>query len=127
MHESGLSEAIVAAALKRAGDRPITGLRVRVDGHPVDVGVVRTGFELAAMGTLAEGAWLDLAVSPMSMRCRECGHTGPVNDHLAMVACVACGGLDITVDGSEGVVLEQITFVAAGADAAKHCQTGGLT
>ena len=127
MHESGLSEAIVATALQRTAGRPISSLRVRVDGHPVDVDVVRMGFELAAEGTPAEGAWLDVAVSPMSMRCRECGHAGPVFDHLALVACIACGGLDIEVDGSEGVRLEHITFTAVGADARDHSHMRGLT
>jgi hydrogenase nickel incorporation protein HypA/HybF len=112
MHESGLSEAIVDAAVRRAAGRPISSLRVRVDGHPLDVDVVRTGFEIAALGTPVEGAWLDLFVSPMTVRCQQCHHTGLVVDHLALIACVRCGGLDIEVNGSEGVVLEHITFQA---------------
>jgi len=51
VHESGLSEAIVGAALRRGAGRRVTAVRVRVGGHPVDPEVVTMGFQLAATGT----------------------------------------------------------------------------
>ncbi|MBM0237276.1 hypothetical protein JNW88_09080 [Micromonospora sp. ATA32] len=56
MHETGLSEAIVAAAVRRAAGRRVTGLRVRIGGHPVDPEVVAQGIQLAAAGTIAADA-----------------------------------------------------------------------
>jgi hydrogenase nickel incorporation protein HypA/HybF len=112
MHETGLAEAIVDGALRRADGRRIRGLRVRVGGHPVDPGVIQTGFELAALGTGAEGARLDLVLEPMSVRCADCGHAGPVEDHLSMVACSRCGALDIELTGADEAVLESVTYEA---------------
>jgi hydrogenase nickel incorporation protein HypA/HybF len=109
VHETGLSEAIVAAALRRAAGRRVTGVRVRIGGHLVDPQVVTQGIQLAAAGTAAEDTDVDLVLEPMSMRCHGCGRTGSVDDHVAMVACAHCGGVDIDVIGSEDVVLESIT------------------
>jgi hydrogenase nickel incorporation protein HypA/HybF len=113
MHETGLSEAIVEAAVRRAAGRRVTGLRVRIGGHLVDPDVVTQGILLAATGTAVESAAVDLVLVPMSMRCRMCLQAGAVTDHLAMVACPACGSVDIDVTGDDGVVLESIT-VASG-------------
>lgn len=113
MHELGMCEAIVAATLHRAAGRRVTNLRVRVGGHAVDPDVVTQGIQLAAAGTVAQSADIDLILVPMSMSCGDCGHTGTIANHLAMVACPSCGGLDIQVAGDEDVMLESIT-VAAG-------------
>ncbi|MFE9955141.1 hydrogenase/urease maturation nickel metallochaperone HypA [Micromonospora sp. NPDC005299] len=109
MHETGLSEAIVAAAVRRAAGRRVTGLRVRIGGHPVDPEVVAQGIQLAAAGTIAADAAVDLVLEPMTVTCHDCGRSGPVDDHLAMVACPGCGGVNIDVTGSDDVVLESIT------------------
>ncbi|MBM0237275.1 hypothetical protein JNW88_09075 [Micromonospora sp. ATA32] len=45
----------------------------------------------------------------MTVTCHDCGRSGPVDDHLAMVACPGCGGVNIDVTGSDDVVLESIT------------------
>ena len=116
MHEMGMCEAIVAATLRRAAGRRVTTLRVRVGGHAVDPDVVTQGIQLAAAGTVAENADIDLVLLPMSMVCGNCGHAGAIADHLAMVACPACGGLDIEVAGEEDVVLESITLAASDVD-----------
>jgi len=113
VHELGLCEGIVEAAARRAGDRRVRGLRVRVGGHQVDPGVIRQGVELAAAGTVVEGAALDLVLEPLVAHCRDCGRDEPVNDHAAMAACARCGGVDIELGGSEQVVLESISVAAA--------------
>lgn len=114
MHETGLSEAIVAAAVRRAAGRRVTGLRVRIGGHPVDPAVVTQGIQLAAAGTVAADTAVDLVLEPMTVACHDCGRSGPVEDHLAMVACPRCGGVDIDVTGDDDVVLESITVDSAG-------------
>lgn len=114
MHETGLCEAIVAAALRRAGGRPVAGVRVRVGGHPVDPRVIDQGFRIAAAGTEAAGAEVDVVLEPLSARCRTCGRDSPATDPLALMACTRCGGLDIEAVGEDRVVLESITYEAPG-------------
>lgn len=109
MHETGLSEAIVAAAVRRAAGRRVTGLRVRIGGHTIDRDVVTQGVQVAAVGTVVADAVLDLVLEPMTVQCHGCGRSGRVEDHLAMVACSGCGGVDIEVTGDDDVVLESIT------------------
>jgi hydrogenase nickel incorporation protein HypA/HybF len=115
VHELGMCEGIVEAAVRRANGRQVTSVRVRVGGHPVDAGVVEQGFQLAAFGTVAEGAALDLVMEPMTLRCGGCGHESPVMDHLAMVACPRCNGIDIEVIGDDQVLLESISIAAPAA------------
>jgi len=110
VHESGLSEAIVGAALRRGAGRRVTAVRVRVGGHPVDQEVVTMGFQLAATGTAVEGAELELVLDPMSVRCNGCGHDGVAEDHFAMVACAQCGSVDVELDGNDEAVLESVTL-----------------
>ena len=74
VHEMGLAEAIVDAAVRRAAGRRVTRIRVRIGGHPVDEEIVTMGIAVAAAGTEAEGAAVDLIEEPMSIRCTECGH-----------------------------------------------------
>ncbi|MEU3453562.1 hydrogenase/urease maturation nickel metallochaperone HypA [Micromonospora sp. NPDC006766] len=112
MHETGLSEAIVAAAVRRAAGRRVTGLRVRIGGHPVNPDVVTQGIQVAAAGTVAADAAVDLVLEPMTVRCHDCGRSGPITDHLTMVACPQCGGVDIDVTGSDDVVLESVTVAS---------------
>lgn len=109
MHELGLCDAIVTAALKRAGDRRVRAVRVRVTGHPVDPAVIEQGFRLAAAGTLAQDAAVDLVQEPAEVRCRSCGRTGRADGALGFAACAHCGGLDVEATGKEEAVLESIT------------------
>lgn len=109
MHELGLCEAIVAATVRRAQGREVTAVRVRVGGHPVDEAVIEQGFRLAAMGTVAERAELDLVCEPMMSRCRSCGAESPVLDPANLAACASCGGVNVEVTGEEDAVLESLT------------------
>jgi len=111
MHELGLCEAIVEATLRRARGREVTAVRVRVGGHPVDDAVIEQGFRLAAMGTVAENADLDLVCEPVMLRCRMCGAASPVLDGANLAACPSCGGIDVEVTGEENAVLESVTVV----------------
>jgi hydrogenase nickel incorporation protein HypA/HybF len=110
-----MCEAIVDATLRRAAGRRVTGVRVRVGGHAVDRDVVIQGIQLAASGTVAEDLDVDLVLEPMSVRCGSCGRTASVTDHIAMVACPACGGVDVELTGSDEVLLESLTLAAPAA------------
>jgi len=113
----GMCEAIVAATVRRAAGRRVTGLRVHVGGHPVDRDVVTQGIQLAATGTVAQDAAVDLVLEPMAVHCHGCARTGPVEDHVSLVACPRCGDVDIEITGTDEVRLESITVAAGGARA----------
>ena len=113
MHELGLSEGIVQATLRRADGRPVRSVRVRIGGHPVDPEVIEQAFRLAAVGTVAEDASVEIVMIPMAVHCRGCGDESPVTDHLDMVMCPRCGGLDIEVTSDDQAVLESITLQPA--------------
>jgi hydrogenase nickel incorporation protein HypA/HybF len=113
VHELGLCEGIVEAAARRASGRQVRSLRVRIGGHAVDPDAIRQGVEVAAIGTVVEGAVLDLVMEPLIARCRDCGHDAPAGDATSMSACAQCGGVDIEMAGSEQVILESISVAAA--------------
>lgn len=118
MHETGLCDAILTAALRRAHGRPVRKVRVRVAGHPVDPEVINQGFQVAAAGTVAAGATVELVAEPVVARCGDCGHEAPAHDAAVLAACPSCGGVDVQVTGLPGTaagdgceaVLEAITF-----------------
>jgi hydrogenase nickel incorporation protein HypA/HybF len=109
MHEMGLSQAILDATLRRAAGRQVHAVRVRVGGHPVEPEVVAHGFQVAAVGTPAEHAAVELVMEPLTAHCLTCGHTTQVHDTLDAAVCRACGGLDVELAGTEDVILESIT------------------
>lgn len=109
-----MCEAIVDAAVREARGRRVRGVRVRVGGHAVDPGVVEQGFRMAAAGTVAQDAALDLVMEPPTARCGGCGAESPVTDAARLVACPRCGGVDVEVAGHDDVVVESITLDGAG-------------
>jgi hydrogenase nickel incorporation protein HypA/HybF len=115
MHESGLCEAMVAATLRRANGRRVHAVRVRIGGHPVDPEVIAQGFRVAALGTVAEDATVDVVLDPMTVRCNDCGAQSPVTDAFALAACPRCGGIDVEATGHEDATLESITVSPASA------------
>jgi hydrogenase nickel incorporation protein HypA/HybF len=106
----GLCETIVETVLRAAGGRPVTSARVRVGGHPVDPVVIDQGFRLAAAGTPAADATIELVIEPLTVHCRNCGAGAPVASALDMAACSRCGGVDVAVTGAEYAVLDAIAF-----------------
>lgn len=115
MHELGLVQAIVAATVRRAAGRQVSAVRVRVSGHPVDSQVIDFGFRVAAAGTVAETARLEVVTEPPTVRCRDCGDRAHASSALALVACQACGGIDVEVAEDGGVVVESIWFTGTAA------------
>jgi hydrogenase nickel incorporation protein HypA/HybF len=113
VHEMGLCEAIVEATLRRANGRAVKAVRVRVGGHQVNPGVIDQAFRLAAAGTVAADADIDLVVTPPTVRCRGCGRHATVADAFDLAVCSQCGSGDVEVTGTDEVVLESITLIRA--------------
>ena len=65
MHELGLCEPLLEAVERRAGERRVQSVRVRVgELHRVEPEAFAFSFALVAEGTVAEGAELDLVPIP---------------------------------------------------------------
>jgi hydrogenase nickel incorporation protein HypA/HybF len=109
MHELGLCEDIVHAIERRAGDRAVRRVKVRVGClHHVHPEAFEQSFEMASMGTVVEGAHAELVVEPLSVSCAACGRTFESNEPLA--ACPGCGSFDIEQDGGDQLVLESLVY-----------------
>jgi hydrogenase nickel incorporation protein HypA/HybF len=109
VHELGLCASIVDAVERRAGDRPVARVRIRVGRlHHVHPDAFEQSFAVAAMGSVADGADAELVVLPVSVRCTSCGATID-GDELPTV-CVECGGVDLEIIGGDELVLELIEY-----------------
>ena len=111
MHELGLCSSIVDAIERRAGDRPVAKVRVRVGRlHHVHPGAFDQSFAIAAMGTVAEDAAAELVLLPVGARCKACGRAW--DDVEMPLACPSCGSVNIDLTGGDELVLESIEYRA---------------
>lgn len=130
-------ESVVAAVERRAGDRPVARVGVRIGTvHRIVADAFQQSFELAAAGGVAAGATTELLTIPVSGVCRDCRTSFSSDDPAP--ACPSCGGLDVFVQGGDEVILEWIEYrplpagaVAGDAEAAdeivpkhSHAETG---
>jgi hydrogenase nickel incorporation protein HypA/HybF len=110
MHELGLCEAIVDAIERRAGDRAVSRVRVRVGGllhvHPE---AFEHSFAIAAAGSVAEDASAELIVLPVRGRCRGCAEEFEAGDDWIPV-CPRCDGVDVEVASGDELILESIEY-----------------
>ena len=111
MHELGLCASIVDAIERRAGERAVARVKVRVGRfHHVHPEAFDQSFEIAATGTVAEGAEAELFLVPLEATCDACGTTTEVDD--AVPACPACGAFEPAFRGGDELVLESIEYRA---------------
>lgn len=109
MHELGLCASIVDAIERRAGNREVASVRVRVGRlNHVHPDAFEQSFAVAAMGTVAEHADAELVLTPVRAGCGACGH-GWEGDELP-VTCPACGAPDVELTGGDELVLESIRY-----------------
>jgi hydrogenase nickel incorporation protein HypA/HybF len=111
MHELGLCEAVVDAIERRAGDRPVARVRVRVGLlHHVHPGAFAQSFAMAATGTVAEDAAAELVLLPIRARCSGC-QTEYTTEEVVLV-CPRCASVQVEVCGGDELVLESIEYRA---------------
>jgi hydrogenase nickel incorporation protein HypA/HybF len=109
MHEIGLCEGLVDLIGRQAEGRRVTAVKVRIGArHAVLDEAFDQAFAVVAGGTAAEGARLDLVVTPVTVLCRGCGRVS--DSHDVLTECSGCGGDDIELRGGDELVLESITF-----------------
>jgi hydrogenase nickel incorporation protein HypA/HybF len=113
MHELHLMGQVVKAveqALRKTetGKPLIVRLRVSALSHLLshDRSSLQSAYEMASLGTTAEGATLDIVTVPVSASCRRCGATS--NLCLAEAACEACGARDVDFAMVPEVVVHEV-------------------
>ncbi|CAN5431470.1 hypothetical protein BH20CHL6_BH20CHL6_18080 [soil metagenome] len=107
MHEVGLAEDLIAAALRRSAGRRVVRAKVHVGTrHRVDPASMEQAFAMVAQGTDLEGAALEMVEVPARSTCRACGETSQASDFV--LACSRCGGLDLALSGGDELMLESI-------------------
>ncbi|MGH9086515.1 MAG: hydrogenase maturation nickel metallochaperone HypA [Acidimicrobiales bacterium] len=112
MHELGLCADIVAAVERRAGDRPVAAVTVRVGLlHHVHPEAFDQSFAIAAAGGVVEGASAELVLVPIRARCSGCGEESEGEE--LPTGCSGCGGVDLELVGGDELVLESIEYQPA--------------
>lgn len=109
MHELGLCSSIIDAIERRAGEREVSTVRVRVGRlHHVHPEAFDQSFAVAAVGTVAEGARAQLVLLPVRARCAGCGVTWECEE--IPTACGGCGGVEVELVGGDELLLESIQY-----------------
>jgi hydrogenase nickel incorporation protein HypA/HybF len=113
MHELHLMGQVVKAveqSLRKteAGKPSVVRLRVSALSHLLshDLSSLQSAFEMASLGTAAEGATLDIETVPVSASCRRCGAISDICQ--ADVACEACGTTDVDLAMVPEVVVHEV-------------------
>jgi hydrogenase nickel incorporation protein HypA/HybF len=113
MHELHLMGQVVRAveqALRKTetGKPSVVRLRVSALSHLLshDLSSLQSAFEMASLGTTAEGATLDIVTVPVSASCRCCGMISHIC--LADAACEACGARDVDLATVPEVVVQEV-------------------
>ena len=110
MHELAIAHSILdiaVAAAEKAGARRIMKVNV-VAGQLRGILPLQLTFwfGILAEGTLAQDACLNLEITPMRGRCRECAQNFIVEDYRHQ--CPQCGSRDIQSDGGTELRLSDI-------------------
>jgi hydrogenase nickel incorporation protein HypA/HybF len=110
MHELKIAEELAAMVSHHAAE---AGLRV-VEKVNISVGqfvqvvpdLLEAAFGIAAAGSVASAARLDIEIIAAEMRCRSCGTEYRPYDDLH--ACLACGSTDIDVVHGKELFIKSI-------------------
>jgi hydrogenase nickel incorporation protein HypA/HybF len=109
MHELGLCTSIVDAIERRAGDRDVASVKVRVGRlNHVHPDAFEQSFAVAAMGTVAENASAELVLTPVLAGCGSCGHRWDADE--PPLACPVCRAPDVELHGGDELILESIHY-----------------
>ena len=124
MHEYGLMQDVVAAALetcRRQGNLPAVSVRVEVGEFAVAAHEsLETAYEILTRGTALEGSRLEITDVPGRAECEACGFAGSardLDDELseppALLFCPRCGA-PLLVTAGAGLALLDVQLTDRG-------------
>jgi hydrogenase nickel incorporation protein HypA/HybF len=125
MHELGITSSVIAICAARAAEQ---GAATRVTHITLEVGklaavmpdALRFCFDCCAIGTLVEGAELEIIEIAGRARCRDCGIEQAVTQ---MFGLCECGGLDLEMIAGEELKIRQMEVSECAQYAAAPTQT----
>jgi hydrogenase nickel incorporation protein HypA/HybF len=113
MHELSIARSVVEIAARHAVGRRVTRVDLKVGYlRQVVPSALTFSFELAAMGTPAEGAELAIEVVPAAGMCRACG--AETSLEAFPFQCARCHGLDLQITAGEELMVEALELEEAG-------------
>ena len=99
MHELGLTKELVdlvTAKAAEAGAQRVVSVSLAIGAMSgVEADAVSFCFEVVAKDTIAEGARLEIERIPLTLACRACGVTAPVDD--VFTVCAKCGSTEVSI------------------------------
>jgi hydrogenase nickel incorporation protein HypA/HybF len=109
VHELSIAHAVVDAVVEAAGRARVSQVDLRVGGlSGVVPDALRFSFEVAAQGTVCEGAALVVEEVPVTVWCDRCAALGAIGPPLRF-RCPTCGELTADVRGGRELDLVSIT------------------
>jgi hydrogenase nickel incorporation protein HypA/HybF len=96
VHELALCGAIADIATRKAGERRVSAVHVRIGRMRQVVPETLTFcWDMVVSGTELDGCLLEVERVPAVLRCGSCGVERPMGPVIAF-ACSSCGSLDVT-------------------------------
>ncbi|MGZ4233590.1 MAG: hydrogenase maturation nickel metallochaperone HypA [Solirubrobacteraceae bacterium] len=100
VHEYSIAVDVVQTALRHAGGRRVVVVSMRLGAlRQVMPGTLASALELAARGTLCEGARLDQKLIECRLRCSSCAIDWTASEPA--FRCATCGGAAEVLSGNE--------------------------
>ena len=110
MHELALGQAIADTVERHADGRHVERVLVRI-GHLRQVvpDSLQFSWQLLVEGTDLDGCALEIEHVPAVVECRACATTTTLE--LPVLACAACGGIDVELRSGEEFLIIAIDVV----------------
>jgi hydrogenase nickel incorporation protein HypA/HybF len=100
VHELALCGAIADIAGRRAGDRQVAAVHVRIgELRQVVPDTLTFCWTMVTEGTELAGAALEVERVPAQLRCRDCGRSQPMAG--IAFACSACASVAVDIEAGE--------------------------
>ena len=115
MHEMAICQSLLSEVGRVAAENGAMAVtRVVVSVGPlsgVEITQLARAFDLARMGTVAEGAELEIEDIPVTIWCAPCGIESRVEPNKLL--CGGCGGWRVTLRSGDELLLKRLSLVDA--------------
>lgn len=111
MHELSVCAAIADAVARRAAERPVAAIHLRIGQlrQVVPESLVYC-WSLLSADTELDGSVLEVENVPARIACRDCGYEAEVGD-LPLFVCAGCGGVRVSVVAGEEFLITALDLV----------------